>query len=293
MDVDALRKAGRAVEKKLKELVKRGLHGSFAELAAWLEAFEDAKPAFPANISVDHIAAHYSPPLSDERPIEGKLVKVDIGAHVDGWIADAAITFPAQGFESFARASLACLERAIEVIKPGISLEKVGETVWRTAKEFNLRPISNLGGHQIDRYTLHAGLFVPNIPESRGIVEEGMILAIEPFVTDGKGYVKEGSQAFIFIQTGRRARSPLGKSALAHIERYEGLPFAQRWLEKELGPSASIALFELQKLGSIRAYPVLREACGGLVSQTETTVIVDKDGAIPIVDTLSLQEALI
>lgn len=48
-----------------------------------------AKPAFPVNLSINEIAAHYTPSYDDEKTAQG-LIKIDLGVHIDGWIADTA-----------------------------------------------------------------------------------------------------------------------------------------------------------------------------------------------------------
>ncbi len=291
VDLEALRRAARIHEKALKHGVDAILSGaSDLDVVLTVErAIEPARPAFPVNICSAHVAAHYTPGAGDARPLHG-LVKLDVGVHVDGWITDAAVTVDLDGrWKSIARASYEALQRAVDAIKPETPLRDVGEVIWKTAKEFGVKPIRNLGGHQIEQYNLHAGLFVPNVPEGSERIEEGMILAIEPFMTNGDGFVRESNSVHIFSLRGTRARSPQARSVLAYIrENFGPLPFALRWLEERFGRSVRLAIVELVRLGSLHQYPVLVERKGSQVAQFETTVYVDRDGALPLVDVSGL-----
>ena len=292
-DLEALRRAAKIHEKALRRGVDAILSGAtdLDVVLAVEKEIEEAKPAFPVNICSAHVAAHYTPDAGESRPLHG-LVKLDVGVHVDGWITDAAVTVDLDGsWKNIARASYVALQRAIEVTRPGVRLMDVGETIWRTAKEFGVKPIRNLGGHQIERYNLHAGLFVPNVPEGSEKIEEGMILAIEPFMTNGEGLVRESNSVHIFSLRGSRARSPQARSVLAYVrDNFGPLPFALRWLEERFGRSVRLAVVELVRLGSLHQYPVLVERKGSQVAQFETTVFVDRDGAQPLVDVSGLAD---
>jgi len=291
VDFDALKKAAKINERALKAALDAVSEGKTdLEVVELAESIVfSARPAFPVNIGCGHVAAHYTPDAEVRRSPHG-LVKLDVGVHVNGWITDAAVTADVDGrWKNILNASREALRRAIDVIKPGVPLRDVGRVIWETAKEYGVRPIRNLGGHQIDRYALHAGLFVPNIPEGSGRIEEGMLLAIEPFMTNGDGYVRDGNSVHIFSLSGERARTPVARQIIAYVREHFGtLPFALRWIEKKFGRHARLAVYELVRMGSLRQYPVLLERKGSQVAQFETTVYVDADGAQPLVDIFNI-----
>ncbi len=294
IDVDALRRSGKVLEDALRrafKLLDSGERNGLA-IADQVESAIDAsaRNAFPCNVGLDNVAAHYSPTDDDPAPLSGDLVKIDAGAHIDGWISDAAFTYVLNpGTEVPARAALEALEAAIAAMKPGVPVSKIGSEISAVARKYGLKPISNLGGHQIERYTLHAGLFIPNVPEGTAVIEEGMQIAIEPFITNGRGHVSNGSKVTIFSLERPRARTPLARKVLKFVQdNYGPLPFAQKWVERQFGPSARLGLYELARSGAIYQYPVLLESPGSTVAQFETTVYVDSDGAEPLVDVFDL-----
>ncbi|MDN5358265.1 MAG: methionyl aminopeptidase [Candidatus Diapherotrites archaeon] len=295
MDPDALRRSGKVLERALRNAFRKIDSGERSGLAVADSVeqaiLEEARNAFPCNVGVDHVAAHFSPTDTETADFSsGKLVKIDAGAHVDGWISDAAFTYVLDDFYvSVARAAYEALSEAVHAIRPGMQVSEIGKVISDVAKKYGVRPISNLGGHEIKRYNLHAGLFIPNVPEGRAVIEEGMQIAIEPFMTDGRGYVNNGPSVTIFSLQRARARTPLAKKVLSHIEKeYGPLPFAQKWIEREFGLQGRMALFELAKLGSLHQYPILMEQKGAAVGQFETTVVVEPDGAEILIDVFDL-----
>ncbi|MCS7120327.1 MAG: type II methionyl aminopeptidase [Nitrososphaerota archaeon] len=244
------------------------------------------KPAFPCNISVNDVAAHYTSPIGDEKRIpEGSIVKIDIGVHIDGYIADTATTVCFNtDYEGMVHAAEKALEAAIRIMRPGISTSKVGSEIQGVIESYGFKPISNLTGHLISRYTIHAGKSLPNISHSfPSRILEGEIYAIEPFVTvrNAAGRVKNGPEMHIFRFTKRRPlKSSESRTLLKHIENeFHTLPFAQRWLKEYLTEDKYRSAFS-ELLGSkcLMGYPVFVEASGCTVAQVEHTVYVGSRG---------------
>ncbi|MDI9623422.1 MAG: type II methionyl aminopeptidase [Methanothermobacter sp.] len=287
------RKAGKIlskIRKKAFKLVQEDL--PVIELVNFVEdniIKEGARPAFPCNVSINDITAHYTSPANDKTLIKrGDLVKLDMGAHVNGYIADTAISILVgdhdKNFEKnlkMIEASQSALENAISIIKAGVELEKIGKIIQDTINDFGFKPVANLTGHSMDRWILHSGLSVPNINEKNTHkLEEGDVLAIEPFATDGIGYVTDMPQTYIFrFLRDRPLRIAHARNVLKKIKQeYKSLPFAQRWLTEHFDPkrlNASMRL--LIQSRAIYPYHVLREKSGAWVSQAEHTIIVEKD----------------
>ena len=235
--------------------------------------------AFPVNISMNEEAAHDTPLLNDTRIFGEDVVKVDVGVHVDGYIADGAMTIDLSGKHAdLVKASEEALKAAIDTIKAGTTTLQIGAAVEETITGLGFKPIRNLMGHGLAQYTAHAEPSIPSIKNFGAGAElrAGDTIAIEPFATDGEGYVDNGRIKEIYSQVKLKpTRIPFVRKVLTQVEEYRGLPFAKRWLESD---KLDLALIQLERDGILTSYPVLVEVSGGLVSQAEHTIIVTEDG---------------
>jgi methionyl aminopeptidase len=291
--IEAYIKAGRIASEARRDVEKLVRGGaSILDICEGVEKIIMKKggvPAFPCNVCVNEVAAHYSSPPRDFRVIpEGGLVKVDIGVHVDGYIADTATTVSLNPeLDIMVQAVREALERAIKVIVPGIRARRIGETIQGTIEEYGFKPIRNLSGHQITRYILHTGKSIPNIDNfDFNKIEEGEVYAVEPFLTrrSGSGLVAGISkEAHIYrFNREKRVKTQEAKKLLKIIRvGYRSLPFSKRWLVGKLPDEALDRAFqELIGEKCIASYPVLVEETGEWVAQAEHTLIVTKDGAL-------------
>ncbi|MHA2426642.1 MAG: type II methionyl aminopeptidase [Candidatus Hermodarchaeia archaeon] len=240
---------------------------------------------FPTNVSLNEIAAHYSSPAEDTTAIQdGDIVKVDIGVHVDGYIADTAFTV---GFnpelDTLVEASREALNKALLLIRPKTNSKDLGKIIEDTIKGYGYRPIRDLSGHQLDEYILHGAKNLPNIAVPHGsILEEGEAYALETFATTGTGSVHETGQHYIFSLNPTRTpvRSQGARDIIRLVAReFKSLPFSRRYLAKHI-PKLSLALGlrELTTKKVLRQYSVLADTKGSRVAQTEHTFLVTKDG---------------
>lgn len=241
-----------------------------------------ARPAFPVNISVNEIGAHYTPfPGDDKYFKEGDLVKIDVGVHLDGYIADNALTVEigTKRHDDLIKAAEESLDIAIKSIRPGVKTKEIGKNIESVIKSRGFKPISNLSGHSIEKYSLHSGVSIPNVPKGRDKIKKGMVLAIEPFATDGKGKVKNGEKSKILkLQKPRNLKGEDKEFYDWVEERFHHLPFTSRWC-RSYGDDYRFRLKRLIRFNAVMSYPILVEAKGGLVSQREHTVIVTSKGA--------------
>jgi methionyl aminopeptidase len=242
--------------------------------------------AFPCNVSVNEIAAHYTSPPNDSRTIpDNSIVKLDIGAHIDGYIADTAVTvcFNSQ-YDILVRTAKEALETAINMIRPGLPISAFGAKIQKTIEMRGCKPISNLTGHQLGHYLIHAGKSLPNVSHfSTAKIDLGEIYAIEPFVTvpEAAGKIEYGREAHIFRFLKRKSlKNEYAKQLLDHIfKNFRTLPFTERWLEDVVPSNQYKAAFtELLDKKTLMPYPVFVEASEKPVAQAEHTVIVTKDG---------------
>ena len=294
-EVEAYLEAGRIAERVLREGLERIREG--AKLIDICEYVESrirglgGEPAFPCNISINEVAAHYTPLIGDEARVpRSAVVKLDVGVHINGYIADTAATVDLSGsWGSLLEAARAALEAAIRRVAPGAPFAEVGRVIEAEIRGRGFKPIANLSGHSLGRYLVHAGESIPNIyePSIRGAFEAGKAYAIEPFATSGAGYVVEGELVTIYSlrpEGKPRRLPPRERRLVAHIaSRFRTLPFTERWLDpSEWGGVAQLRMMlrKLKALGVLQDYPVLVEAAGGVVAQFEHTVLVLEDRVI-------------
>lgn len=243
--------------------------------------------AFPINISVNNIAAHYTPTLGDESVFTSNdLVKIDFGAEKDGLLGDGALTVDLSGSHAkMIEAAELALDNAIATVKAGIEIREIGRVIEETVQKAGFKTIMNLGGHAIEENELHAGDFIPNYDNGdTDTLVEGSLVAIEPFVTTqkGRGLVKDNGVYEIYTylaDTG--VRSGAARAVLGEIkEKYSKNPFAARWLAAAGGTKFGLysGLSELVRAGCIEPNPVLVESGNGIVAQAEVELIVEKGG---------------
>ena len=242
-------------------------------------------PAFPCNVSINEVAAHYTSPPGDENLIPpNSVVKVDLGVHVDGYVTDTAFTacFNPE-YATMTETAEAALKAAIDAIRADTTPGKIGGVIETTIKNRGFKPISNLTGHSVGRFLIHAGTSIPNVSQmSFTKFKSGEIFAIEPFVTvpEARGFVEDSPQKTIFRLVKTKAKSPHAKQLLKFIEEnFRTLPFAERWLKGALPPQQLQAAFkELLAIKTVSSYPVFVEVSGKTVSQAEHTVLIKEDG---------------
>jgi len=288
MNKQAIIKAGEIsaeVKKYARTFIKEGT--PLLEIAEKIESkiIElGGKIAFPTNTSINEVAAHYTPSHNDETKAHG-LIKIDLGVHVDGWIADTAFSLDLENNEEnkkLIEASQEALKNAQKTIKENISTNQIGKVIQETIESQGFSPIINLAGHEMKQHELHAGLNIPNIDDKKEITIKKGLYAIEPFATNGSGKVYDGKPSGIYMVTDtKNIRSSIAREVLEFIlEEYSTLPFCSRWLVKKFGVKALFGLRQLEENGNLHHFPQLIETGKGKVAQTENTMIVDEEGVL-------------
>jgi len=288
-------KAGKGViaaKKLAKSIIKPGVN--LLEVADRCEAEitkSGCELSFPINLSLNEIAAHYSPPIGDSTIIPEKgLLKIDIGAHYNGYIADSAFTINLDEdpiLQNYVDAAKEAVEAAIELFNPGIKLYELGEVIERKIVERGLLPIKNLGGHELKQFNLHAGPFIPNFKYKihNQVLKPGDAYACEPFATSGVGMVDYGEESYIFrFQKTTKRSIPYEEQGYMNKIRknFRSLPFSPRWIKnKNLIPESKIngiikSFLNKKILGE---YQILIEGARKPVAQEEHTIILDVDGS--------------
>jgi methionyl aminopeptidase len=239
-------------------------------------------PAFPVNVSLNDIAAHYTAEPNDETTVkENDILKVDIGVHVEGYIADTAVTVsydPHQ--EALIKSAENALNEAVRIARVNTKASEIGNLIENTISKMGFKPIQNLSGHSLAQYTIHAGKSIPNIRTigpSFGL-SSNQAYAIEPFVTvnDGQGVVYEGNTRNIFaIMSRKPAKDENVDKFLTYLwNKFRTLPFALRWiLDRYEEIEARRMLDILVKKRNVHAYPILIEGNNKFVAQAEHTIM--------------------
>lgn len=267
------------VKEYMKEIVKKD--ALLVEIADKLEAKIKelgGDMAFPTNISIDEIAAHYTPTARDETKASG-LMKVDIGVEVDGYIADTAVSFDLtddKRYTEMIRINNEALEAALKELKVGSPMKVIGNTISSVVeKHGKFKVIRNLTGHGLDKDNIHAGDTVSNLKNENELEMEDMAIAIEPFITEGRGEIFEGKPSEIYVMQDKR--TPRDRDARIMLEyilkNYKTKPFCKRWLERAGLPKPNYCLSLLVKEGIVYNFPVLVEKERKPVSQAEHTVV--------------------
>ena len=246
-----------------------------------------ARPAFPAQTSRNEIAAHYCPSPHDLTEYRaGDVVKIDVGVEVDGYIADTAQTvhLGTGGVgDKLVAASKAALEAAIAVAGPGVLVRELSAAIERTIDAHGFRPVYNLTGHGLDRWKVHTAPQVPPTPDPHDatVLAPGMMVAVEPFATTGKGQVYEKGRAEVFMMhRNPRKLKGLDPGAWAVIAGMQGLPFARRTFEGRVPEQlVEATIARLTRIGCLIAFPPLVDPDPAVrISQHEHTLMVTENG---------------
>ncbi|EMA36487.1 type II methionyl aminopeptidase [Halococcus hamelinensis] len=276
------REAGEILAQVREEAAERVEVGeSHLDVAEWTEERIrelGGEPAFPVNISIDEEAAHASPSADDETTFGEEMVNLDIGVHIDGWLADTAVTVDLSGNPDLAEVPERALDAALELVEAGVETGTIGAQIEDVIEDAGFKPVVNLTGHGLARWEQHTPPNIPNRAVSQSVtLDVGDVVAVEPFATDGSGKVGEGNKVEIYgLDREGSVRNNDARAALDQItEEFRTLPFAARWLDVD---RPEMALRRLERQNLVHSYPVLKEDEGNLVSQKEHTVIVTEDG---------------
>jgi methionyl aminopeptidase len=279
--LDKLTRAGQ-IAKEAKELArqiaKQGI--PLLEIAEKIEALileKGGKPAFPTNLSINEIAAHSTPSFNDDTPASG-LLKIDLGVHINGYVADTAFSIDLENSDEnkkLIQAAEDALSAGVKTISLDIELKEIGKAIEQAIQSKGFEPIRNLSGHSIEQYDLHSGITIPNHDNFKEYKLKEGIYAIEPFSTSGAGHVINGKPSGIYVvEKENNVRDNFAREVLSYIkEEYQTLPFCSRWLVKKFGTRALIALKRIEEAGIVHHFPQLVEKGRKPVAQAEHTII--------------------
>ena len=281
-EISKIKKAGEIAKQAVdfaKEIIKPDM--PLLEIAEKIEAkiIElGAKLSFPVNLSINQIAAHYTPSHDDKTLAHG-LLKVDIGTHIDGYIADTAFSLDLEDSEEnkkLIQTAEQALKKGLETINIGVELKEIGKAIEQAIKSFGFTPIQNLSGHSLEQYQLHSGITIPNYDNSRSLKLEQGAYAVEPFSTSGLGATKDGKPSGIYrVEKSGNVRDGFARKVLEFIkEEYKTLPFCSRWIYNKFGAKGLIALKRIEEANLLHNYARLIEKDNKKVAQAEHTILI-------------------
>ena len=289
-ELESYEKAGEIAKKVVayaKELIKPDM--LLVDIARKIESeiiSLGGEVAFPVNLSIDDIAAHYHPTVEDTTKSSG-LLKVDIGVHINGFIADTAFSLdltPDKRHTELIKASEEALAAALATLSKDPTLNDIGSAIQEAIQKKGFSPVVNLCGHSLEEYDIHAGITIPNHANNSQHKLDTGAYAIEPFATTGEGKIYEGPPSNIYqITNPKNTRGETARKILEYIwEKNQTLPFSLREVQEKFGPMTRLALRELEQNKIVHSYPQLIEISHKPVAQSEHTFIKLPDGKIII-----------
>lgn len=241
--------------------------------------------AFPPQMALNHVAAHFILPPDQNLIFTNEIVKLDVGVCYEGAIGDCAITIDLSGKHAkLVEAAEAALLEAEKSLKVGQKIRLIGRIINETIESYGFRSIKNLCGHSLGFYKIHTSPLFPNYDDrSHGEIRPGMTFAIEPFATTGQGFIDEAGEASIFHFSAPRFMASLpAKALLNKIKTFKNLPFGYTSVMESTDSYDDIktCMQELLAKGAVIGYPPLVEIKQGLVAQAENSFLVDDQGLI-------------
>ncbi|CAF2046857.1 unnamed protein product [Brassica rapa] len=254
----------------------------------------DRGVAFPTCVSVNNTVGHFSPLASDETLLEeGDMVKIDMGCHIDGFIALVAHTHviqegPVTGRKAdvIAAANTAA-EVALRLVRPGKKNHAVTEAIQKVAEAYDCKIVEGVISHQMKQNVIDASKSFLSVstPETRvddAEFEENEVYAIDIVASTGDGKPKliDEKQTTVYKKDAAvnyQLKMKASRFIISEIkEKFPHMPFTARSLEEK---RARLGLVECVNHGHLQPYPVLYEKPGDFVAQIKFTVLLMPNGS--------------
>eukprot|EP01098_Paradermamoeba_levis_P016671 TRINITY_DN912_c0_g1_i1.p1 TRINITY_DN912_c0_g1~~TRINITY_DN912_c0_g1_i1.p1 ORF type:complete len:419 (-),score=189.21 TRINITY_DN912_c0_g1_i1:144-1346(-) len=277
--------------RKIVDLCKLG-DDTIAELAKGVYKGNKVEKgvAFPTSISVNHCVGHNSPLASDESKLEeGDVVKIDLGAHIDGVVAVAAHTVvlnssadPVSGKKADAIcAAHFAAEAALRLLKPGNTNTQVTKMIEKIAATFKCSPVEGVLSHQLKRFIIDGNQVILNKQTTEQKVDEfqfqeGEAYGIDIVISTGDGKTKETeSRTTIYkraVDQNYQLKMKASRQLFTEIiSKSPTFPFTLRALEDE--KRSKLGIVECLKHDLVFPYPVLFEKPNEFVAQFKFTAL--------------------
>jgi len=245
---------------------------------------------FPTGLSINHIAAHYTPNAGNKWILgEKDVLKVDYGVHVNGRIVDSAFTLAWDPkYDNLLAAVKDATNTGIREAGIDVRVCDIGAAIQETmesyeveidGKTYPVKAIRNLNGHDIIQHSIHGGKSVPIVKGGdQTKMEEGEIFAIETFGSTGRGYVNEDLEVSHYAMRSDAPNVALrvqsARALLNVIKKNFGtIPFCRRYLDRLGQEKYLLGLNNLVSSGIVESYPPLVDTKGSYTAQFEHTIL--------------------
>ncbi|KAJ3083272.1 Proliferation-associated protein 2G4 [Rhizoclosmatium hyalinum] len=254
--------------------------------------------AFPTCISVNNIVSNFSPLKEDGHVLEsGDVVKVELGAQIDGYVSTLAHTIvlspnpsePVTGRKAdVICAAYQAAEAAIRLVKAGNESSQIFQTVNQIASSFGVRPVEGTASHLMKRFLLEAEQAIPNSTDpltNDFTFGENEVISINIVFSTGSGNPYESTEhnTTVFQRDVSAAQGFKLKASRetfnTAVKTFGVFPFSSRALF-DLNPSHKMGINEVIKSGVLCPRPVIVEADGEFVAQFKATVMVLPGGSM-------------
>jgi len=247
--------------------------------------------AFPTCISVNNVIGHYSPLAEDQSVLkEGDIVKIDLGVHVDGFIANVAHTIvatnDAQQAVTGRKADVICAahfagEIALRLLRPGNTNTQISEAIGQVAASFNCTPVEGVLSHQLKRFVLDGNNTIINKPSleqqvAEFTIEDGQVYSLDIVMSTGEGKPQDRDiRTTVFkrvVDQNYSLKMKASRYLFSEINtRYPSLGFNLRAFDENRG---KLGIKELVSHDLVQPFPVLFEKDGEFVAQFKFTVLI-------------------
>lgn len=278
------------------------LAGSFNKKTAKGEKVEKGI-AFPTCVSINNVVCHFSPVTGDDTVIKaGDSIKVDLGCHVDGFIAVAATTkVMAEGKVTGKQADVmmaakTAMEAAMRMMKPGNKASDISGVLEKIGEAYGCVPIEGVLSHQMKRYVIDGNKVILSKPTPENKADDAVFAENEVYALDiafstgeGKPKVVDEKQTTVYkraLDKEYNLKMKASRFVFSEInKRFPTMPFTMRLIEDS--GRARLGLVECLNHELLHAYPVLHEKSDANVAHVKCTVLlmpngVDQATAVPM-----------
>eukprot|EP00123_Amoebidium_parasiticum_P008152 comp18605_c0_seq1/m.20174 comp18605_c0_seq1/g.20174 ORF comp18605_c0_seq1/g.20174 comp18605_c0_seq1/m.20174 type:complete len:403 (-) comp18605_c0_seq1:253-1461(-) len=260
--------------------------------------------AFPTCVSVNNVVCHFSPLVSDEAVTlkEGDVVKIDLGAHIDGYAAVVASTVvvgateanPATGPKADAiLAAHYAAEAALRLLKPGNKTNQITAVIGKVADSYKTKPIEGMLSYNLTQNVIDGEKTIiqnPSDEQRKGVknydIEVHDVWAIDILVSSGEGKAKASeARTTVYKKTDQIYQLKMKTSRAVYSElsqKFTTFPFTLRAFEDE--KKARMGITECVNHQLVQTFPVMLEAPSAVVAQIKFTVLVTSNGTVRITD---------
>jgi curved DNA binding protein len=254
--------------------------------------------AFPTCVSVNSVVGHFCPVSADDATElkEGDVAKLDLGVHIDGFIATEATTVVVQSDADAAvtgraadvvQAAATALEAALRLMRPGRKISEVAEPLQKIAAAYGCQMVEGVLSHQMKQFVIDANKCVLNRPSSEARVEDGEFEENEVYAVDivvstgeGKTRVLDEKETAVYkraLEEQYKLKMKASRALFSEVnKKFPTMPFALRAVDAE---QKRFGLVECINHGLLHPYPVLHEKTGELVAQFKATVLLMPNGS--------------